>query len=227
MPRRATIIVAGGTGTRMNSTIAKQFIKIAGKPILIHTFEAFHRFDVHMELILVLHESLNDEWNALQEEFDFKIPHKVVNGGEERYHSVKNGINALSQGIELIGIHDAVRPLTSPEVIGACFKGAEQHGAAVPVVPVTDTIRQKKESTSITLPRRDLVAVQTPQCFNAHLLKSAYEAPFNTTFTDDASVVEHGGHGIELVNGHRTNIKITTPEDLLIAESFLQGGLNE
>lgn len=226
MSRRAAIIVAGGTGTRMNSTIAKQFMVIAGKPILIHTFEAFHRFDTDMELILVLHQSLNDEWNAIQKSFDFKISHKVVNGGEERYHSVKNGISALSGDVGLIAIHDAVRPLTSPYVIGACFKGAEKFGAAVPVVPVTDTIRQKKENTSVTLPRKDLVAVQTPQCFEASLLKRSYEAPFNTTFTDDASVVEHGGHPIALVDGHRTNIKITTPEDLIIAESFLQGGLN-
>lgn len=226
MPRRATIIVAGGTGTRMNSTIAKQFLSIAGKPILTHTFNAFHRFDADMELVLVLHQSLNDEWSSIQKEFNFKISHKVVNGGEERYHSVKNGLDAVSQEVELIAIHDAVRPLTSPELIAACFEGASQNGAAVPVVPVTDTIRQKKENTSITLPRKDLVAVQTPQCFEANLLKSAYAAPFITTFTDDASVVEHSGHSIALVDGHRTNIKITTPEDLLIAESFLNGGLN-
>ncbi len=220
MPRRAVILVAGGTGTRMKSKIAKQFMVVADKPVLVHTFEAFQAYDSTCQFILVLHESLSHQWEELQIQYNFKLPHTVVFGGEERFHSVLNGLNALEDDIELVAIHDAVRPLVSKETIARCFTAAIDSGASIPVIPVADTIRQITNDSSITLPRKDLVAVQTPQCFNVHLLKAAYQAGFNAHFTDDASVVEHSGHDITLVEGEKTNIKITTKEDLLIAASF-------
>lgn len=221
MPRRAVIIVAGGTGTRMKSKIAKQFMVVADKPVIIHTFQAFYSFDPDAQYILVLHESLNDEWEGLQHTYNFDIPHTVVGGGAERFHSVLNGLNALDADITSVAIHDAVRPMISQDTITRCFAGADESGAAIPVVPVADTIRQKADGSSITLPRKDLVAVQTPQCFDVALLKSAYESGFSPLFTDDASVVESCGHQVTLVEGEKTNIKITTKEDLLITASFL------
>jgi 2-C-methyl-D-erythritol 4-phosphate cytidylyltransferase len=222
MARKAVILVAGGTGTRMNSAVAKQFIPIGGKPVLMHTFDAFYRYDAGMQFILVLFRSLESEWRNLSVKYNFNIPHTIVAGGEERFHSVKNGLSALQPDIELVAVHDAVRPLVTSETIARSFDAAAKYGAAIPVIPVTDTIRRLNEGSSFTLPRNELAAVQTPQCFNRDLLVRSYELPYSTIFTDDASVVEYGGNAVHLVEGNRTNIKITTLEDLLIAEAFLK-----
>lgn len=194
---------------------------VADKPVIMHTFEAFRAYDADAQFILVLHESLSAEWASLQAQYDFAIEHTLVHGGAERFHSVLNGLNALEENVEYVGIHDAVRPMISVETIARCFEGAESSKAAIPVIPVSDTIRQIKGEQSVTLPRKDLVAVQTPQCFEVALLKSAYEAGFDPHFTDDASVIESKGHEVALVEGEKTNIKITTQEDLLITASFL------
>ncbi len=223
MSGRAVILVAGGTGTRMQSKIAKQFLLLNDRPVLIHTFEAFHRFDPKIHFVLVLFRGLENQWSDLVGKYNFDIPHQVVEGGAERFHSVKNGIDALPENIQWVGIHDAVRPLVSSETISRCFAEAEKSGAAIPVVPVTDTIRQTSNKTSKTLVRDELVAVQTPQCFSHDLIQKSYEVPFSQKFTDDASVVEHSGHAISLVEGNRTNIKITTSEDLIVARAFLHG----
>ncbi len=225
MSRRGVVVVAGGTGTRMNSSLAKQFMLVAGKPIMAHTLEVFRDFDREAQIVVVLHHSLFDTWKAICQEYQIDVPHQLVEGGAERFHSVKNGLDALDSDVSIVGVHDAVRPLVSRETIERCFSKAAEHGAAIPVTPVTDTIRQLEGSGSKTLLRSQLRAVQTPQCFALDLLKKAYETPFEPGFTDDASVVEHMGHEVILAQGNRTNIKITTPEDLYIAEAFFSGAL--
>ncbi|NEN24581.1 2-C-methyl-D-erythritol 4-phosphate cytidylyltransferase [Cryomorpha ignava] len=224
MPKRAVIIVAGGTGTRMNSKIAKQFLPLAGKPVIFHTFEAFARFDSEMQFILVLFPGLIDQWEELTKTHNFKLNHTVVLGGEERFHSVRNGLEALAPDVEIVAIHDAVRPLVSQSTISKCMEAAEKFGAAIPVLPVIDSIRKIKGSTSIPIPRHELVAVQTPQCFKTDLIKKAYQASYNIAFTDDASVAASANFAVELVEGNRTNLKITTSEDLAIAEALLAYG---
>lgn len=221
MPKKAVIIVAGGTGTRMELKTAKQFLDIGGKPILIHTFEAFATYDPSMQFILVLYPALKNEWKKIIETHQFNLPHEIVDGGEERFHSVKNGLQALSNTVEVVAIHDAVRPFVSQETIQKCMDAAQEYGAAIPVLPVTDTIREIDGTTSNTLPRHRLVAVQTPQCFKTRIVKTAYQTPFSSGFTDDASVVEATNHPIQLVTGNRTNVKITTREDLVIGEALM------
>lgn len=221
MPQRAVIMVAGGTGTRMGGNIAKQFLLLSQKPLILHTFEAFAAFDPGMQFILVLFPSLRNEWDELVAKYDFRLKHTLVSGGAERFHSVKNGLAALDLSVTHVAVHDAVRPLVSHDTIARSFAAAMEYGAAVPVVPVNDTIRLQAPDKSHTLPRHLLHAVQTPQCFERKLLLSAYELPFEDTFTDDASVVERAGHYIHLCQGNRSNIKVTTPEDMLIAEALL------
>ena len=224
MPKKAVIIVAGGTGTRMNSKIAKQFLNLADKPILIHTLEAFARYDAQMQFILVLSPELKKQWEEIAEANNFTIPHTVVDGGAERFHSVLNGLNALDPDVEIVAIHDAVRPLVSQETIKRCMDAAANSGAAIPVLPVTDTIRKTEGKSSMTIPRHKLVAVQTPQCFQTEIIKAAYQTDYDIAFTDDASVVAAANYPIELVEGNRTNLKITTSEDLAIAEALFAYG---
>lgn len=221
MPERAVIIVAGGTGTRMNSKIAKQFLPLAGKPVIFHTFEAFARFDAEMQFILVLFPGLIDQWKELAKAHNFTLKHTVVPGGEERFHSVRNGLEALATEVEIVAIHDAVRPLVSQTTIARCMDSAKKLGAAIPVLPLIDSIRKIEGNTSITIPRHELVAVQTPQCFRADLIKNAYRVDYNIAFTDDASVAASANVAVELVEGNRTNLKITTAEDLAIAEALI------
>ena len=223
MAKRAVIIVAGGTGTRMNLNTAKQFLPLAEKPVLLHTFEAFRLYDPELQFILVLYKSLHGEWRKIQKDYGFDLEHTVVEGGEERFHSVKNGIAALADDVELVAIHDAVRPFVSADTIERCFDSAAKSGATIPAVPVIDTIRRIDGDSSHTIPRNELVAIQTPQCFRTDILKKAYETEYRKIFTDDASVVEHSGQTVDIVDGNRRNIKITTREDLLIANSFLKG----
>ncbi len=226
MPKRAVIMVAGGTGTRMASKTAKQFLDLAGKPVIFHTFRAFYRFDPDLQFVLVLYPALREEWQALVRAHRFDIPHVLTHGGAERFHSVKNGLAALDKDVELVAVHDAVRPLVTAATIARSFAAAEKYGAAVPVIPVTDTIRQKENDGSKTLPRHTLVAVQTPQCFRRKVIDEAYAAEYDPVFTDDASVAERAGHYIRLCEGNRANIKITTPEDLAVSEALMASGQN-
>lgn len=224
------LIVAGGKGLRMGGDLPKQFIPLEGKPILMHTLEAFHRWDNAAELLLVLPEDHQPYWNMLCREIGCKAPHRIANGGETRFHSVRNGLQFLSEEIGnasrrnekvLIAVHDGVRPFVSPEVICACFDEAEKSGAAIPVMPMIDSLRETDENGSHPVDRSRYVAVQTPQVFRSDILLEAYEQPFTSLFTDDASVVEAAGVPVRLVTGNRENIKITTPFDLLIAQGLL------
>ena len=218
------LIVAGGRGTRMGSEQPKQFLPLAGRPILMHTIEAFDRWDNTSDLLLVLPADQRDTWQQLCEAHAFRRPHRVVSGGATRFHSVLNGLRALPATGGLIAVHDGVRPLVSPSVIAACFAAAENYGAAIPVLPMIESVRQvDADGRSHSIGREQLRIVQTPQVFRADVLRAAYLQPYDPRFTDDASVVEASGAPIHLVPGNRENIKLTTPMDLALAEVLMKG----
>lgn len=210
------IIVAGGKGLRMGGDVPKQFLPINGKPILMHTIEAFRKGLNGIEIILVLPADQHEYWQKLCKDYNFCSPELIAKGGETRFHSVKNGLALLPDDEDaVVGIHDGVRPFVSKETIQRCYATAAGGRAVVPVVPVVETIRQiLPDGKSITRPRDEYRLVQTPQTFPLVMLKKAYEQPYSETFTDDASVVEAMGEEILMVEGNRENIKITTPSDL-------------
>ena len=218
--KKYVIIVAGGKGLRMGSDLPKQFLPVAGKPVLMHTQEVFRKYDAAIQLILVLPREQQDFWKQLCREHDFDVEHRVADGGETRFYSVKNGL-ALVQAPGLVGVHDGVRPFVSVEVIRRCYDLAEQHKAVIPVVDVVETLRHLTEVGSETVSRNDYKLVQTPQVFDVELLKQAYEQEFTPFFTDDASVVEAMGVPVHLAAGNRENIKITTPFDLKVGSALL------
>lgn len=213
--RLAVIIVAGGKGLRMGGDIPKQFLVVNGKPILMHTIQRFYEFDPSMQIVVVLPKDQQTYWDGLCQQYRFSLPFTVADGGTERFHSVLNGLAAVSADAQLIGVHDGVRPYVSVEVIRRCYEAAATHGAAIPVTEVFETLRHlTPDGGSLTVPRSEYKLVQTPQVFQADLLRKAYQQPFTPAFTDDASVVEAMGHTITLVEGNRENIKITTKADL-------------
>lgn len=212
--------MAGGKGLRMGTDIPKQFLPVGGMPVLMRTINAFHNFDADMDIILVLPSDQQGYWSELCREYSFCTPHRIADGGETRFHSVRNGL-ALAADEGLIAVHDGVRPFVTAEVIERCFAEAEHKKAVIPVIPVVDTVRQLVDGGSVTVSRDLYRLVQTPQTFDAALLKEAYRQPYTPHFTDDASVVEAFGHEVTLVEGCRENIKITTQFDLKVAEAIL------
>lgn len=219
------IVVAGGTGTRMQGLIPKQFLELSGKPVIVQTLRRFIEFDPGIRVVVVMHPEYVQYWNDLLGTMDFHIPHQVVAGGEERFHSVKEGIRALGEADGVVGIHDAVRPLVSLRTIRNAYEAAAQSGAAIPVVSMNESIREVSTSGSMAVNRVAFRMVQTPQCFRLDLLRYAYEQSYKPEFTDDASVVEAAGHAIQLVEGNRENIKLTTPTDLIVAQALLDSDL--
>lgn len=212
------IIVAGGSGERMNAGIPKQFILLNSKPILMHTINAFYQA-CDIEIIVVLPESNINKWEELCKTHDFRTAHKVVYGGKERFHSVKNGLKECTNS-GLVAVHDGVRPFVDKNLIENAFSLAEQVKSAIPVIEVNETLRQIENGDSRTVERSNFRLVQTPQVFEIELLRKAYDVEYNQSFTDDASVVEHMGVKIKLIEGDRRNIKITTPSDLIIANAI-------
>ena len=221
---RYLIVVAGGKGLRMGTDIPKQFLPVKGIPILMHTIKNFHDFDSSIHIILVLPSSQIDFWNELCTRHTFDIPHIIVEGGDTRFHSVRNGLQAITEEEALVAVHDGVRPFVSHGVMANCFDTVLQKGAVVPVIPIVETLRKidtaSQDTTSTTVNRNEYCLVQTPQIFKLSLLRAAYSQPYATAFTDDASVVEAFGHSVSLVNGNRENIKVTTPFDLRLAETL-------
>ena len=220
--KKYAIIVAGGKGLRMGGELPKQFIPVAGRPVLMRTLDAFHAFDSAIEIILVLPHDHQPFWQDLCREYRFAVPHRIADGGATRFHSVQNGLALADEAEALIAVHDGVRPFVSPEVIEACYREAEAHGAVVPVIPIVETVRHLLLEGSETVSRDAYRLVQTPQTFRASLLRRAYEQPFCEAFTDDASVVENLGHAVHLVEGNRENIKLTTPYDLIVAKALVE-----
>lgn len=218
---KIAIIVAGGKGERMGTDIPKQFIVIHGKPILMHTIDAFLSYDTSLQIIIVLPQIQMDYWNELCKSYGFDIAHHIVAGGETRFQSVINGLKAV-KGAGLVAVHDGVRPLVSAATIARCYTEAEKSGNAIPVVDLVDSIRQITRNGSVSVDRTVYKLVQTPQVFEFELLNKAYEQPYSNLFTDDASVVENLGYEINLVEGNRENIKITTAFDLRLTEILLK-----
>ena len=215
--KKHIIIVAGGKGLRMGGDIPKQFLPVCGKPVLMRTLEAFHSYDASIHIILVLPVSQQDYWKQLCLEYRFELSHDIADGGETRFHSVRNGL-ALVKEEGLVGVHDGVRPFVSQKVIARCFEEAAVRKAVIPVIGVVETVRHLKENGSETVPRDQYKLVQTPQVFDVDLLRRAYQQPYVEMFTDDASVVEALGENVALVEGNRENIKLTTPFDMKLAE---------
>jgi 2-C-methyl-D-erythritol 4-phosphate cytidylyltransferase len=222
--KKIAIIVAGGTGQRMNMSIPKQFLLLQNKPILFHTMAAFKTAIPSIELILVLPKNQFDYWKDLGNQFPeihTQTPHTLVAGGETRFHSSLAGIQSIADHMGcLVAIHDGVRPLVETETIQEAFKHAEVYGNAVVAVPSKDSIRQWNEASANfeAVNREEIRLIQTPQIFRIESLIGAFSAGYQAHFTDDASVVEHAGEKIHLVAGTYSNIKITTPEDLALAE---------
>lgn len=218
---RYVVIVAGGSGLRMGSDIPKQFINLKGKPILMHTIELFAMLEPKATIILVLPQQQMLKWNELCELHSFSYDLTLVPGGATRFQSVKNGLSVVPADESLVAIHDGVRPLVSKRVIENCFEEAALKGCAIPVVRPVESVRLEEGGTSRAYNRNSVLLVQTPQVFKSTLIKECYNAPEQPYFTDDASVVEYRGYPIHTVEGNRENIKITTPFDLLIAETLI------
>lgn len=215
------IIVAGGKGLRMGTEIPKQFLEVGGLPVLMRTILCFTEYDTDINIILVLPKAQQDYWHELCDKYSFDAEYTIADGGDTRFQSVKNGLAVIPADEEgVVAVHDGVRPFVSRDVIERCYDEAEINGAVIPVLPVTDTLRDI--TTGRTVPRVNYRAVQTPQVFNLDLLRQAYDRPFEENFTDDASVVEAFGKEVKLIDGNRENIKLTTLYDLRIAELFVE-----
>lgn len=217
------LIVAGGSGTRMNSDIPKQFIELNGRPVLMHTIEIFKKYDPSVEIVLVLPREHHFMWSELCKIHRFEIKYRLAFGGPTRFDSVFNGLKLLpDEGV--VFIHDGVRPLVSTGTIENCFKTTIEKGNALPVIPATESVRIVENDRNYPADRNSVMLVQTPQTFLTTAIKKAYEQAKKKDFTDDASVLESTGEFIHLVPGNRENIKITYPADLAFAETILSRG---
>ena len=217
------IIVAGGKGTRFNSDVPKQFLELNGIPVLMHTVQAFLRYDADINIIVVLPENEIATWEKLCTKHSFNVPLILQKGGDTRFQSVKNGLEKI-EGDGLVAIHDGVRPLVGEDIIGASFRLAAAHQTAVAAVRLTDSIRMTDQVNTKAMDRSLFRLIQTPQTFNVSLIKKAYQIKEDPSLTDDASVAEKSGHVISLFEGSYQNIKITTREDLIVAEALMKSG---
>ena len=204
----------------MQSSLPKQFMILGNEPVVARTINTFAEALPGAEIVVVLPAEHIELWRSLAARFDVAV-HKCVAGGKERFDSVKRGIEALSSEVEFIAVHDGVSALVSKKLILRTVLAADEHDAVIPVVDVTDSIRRVEGEESFIVPRSELRAVQTPQVFSAELLRRAYALPYDPRFTDDASVVEMAGGRVALVEGERSNLKLTTPEDMAWAEWWL------
>ncbi len=218
--KQFAIIVAGGSGERMQSEVPKQFLEINGTPLLMISIKAFYRFNPEIKIIVALPENQISFWQQLCHKHAFNCKHQIVVGGETRYHSVKNALKKIdSEGI--VAIHDGVRPLVSQQTIQNVFKKAAEKGNGVPCIDLVDSIRSVTNNENKPADRTSFKLIQTPQAFDSKIILRAYEQPFEPSFTDDANVAEKGGQKINLVTGNRENIKITTQVDLIIASALI------
>lgn len=216
--KKFAVIVAGGNGSRMNSELPKQFIHLHQKPIMAYTINQF--LAVGCEIIVVLPK---EHFGTFKQEILHHCHSQemtLAQGGQTRFHSVKNGLDTIFEP-GLVAVHDAVRPFVSLELIQESFSTAQKKTNAIAAVGLKDSIRRLTPSGSQSKNRAEYQLIQTPQTFQTELLLEAYNQPYRDEFTDDASVFEHAGHQIHLIPGSYKNIKITTPEDLLVAKAFL------
>ena len=222
--REYALIVAGGKGKRIKSSLPKQFIELNGMPVLLHTLQAFYRYSPSLPIILVLPEDDFQTWEVIAERHHFTNQVMLQKGGETRFQSVRNGLDRIV-GEGLVAIHDGVRPLISEDIIGASFRLAAVHQTAVASVRLKESIRMTDQHTTKAMDRSQFRLIQTPQTFDLQLIRNAYKMKEDPSLTDDASVAERSGHLISLFEGSYDNIKITTSEDLIIAEALLRARL--
>lgn len=215
------LIVAGGSGSRMQSDTPKQFMKLGNKPVLLHTLEAFHKINPSIQLVLVLPAAQISLWKEIRKKFDIKIPHAIVEGGASRFQSVKQGL-ALVPPESIVAIHDGVRPFIQKRTLEQAYSVAAEKGAAIATVPLKESVRRVSGEKSKAEDRNSFCLVQTPQAFQARLIKKAYRQEENHLFTDCASVAEAAGHEVFMIAGSYSNLKITSPEDMLLAENLLK-----
>ena len=215
--KKVALIVAGGKGERMNTDIPKQFLVLNDLPILMHSLNAFSHLD---KIILVLPRAQIENWEELCKQYNFILKHTVVAGGINRFSSVKNGLAKIDEG-SIVAIHDGVRPLVSKNLINKLIGATKKGNGIIPIVAVKDSIRKAEGYKSKAVSRSNLYKVQTPQCFFASTLKDAYKQNFSLFFTDDASVLESNGGKIITIIGEEKNLKITTKEDLVLAEALI------
>ena len=219
---KAAILVAGGKGMRMGTTLSKQYLPLAGKPVLMHTLERFFQADPSLLLILVLPKEDFGYWTDLCTSQGFDLPHQLVEGGSSRFQSVKNGLMALPFQEGLVAIHDGVRPFVSEKVIQTSFEQAAEKGSAIPVVALKDSLLKIGAAVESSFQdRTHFRLVQTPQTFQLKPLLQAFAVEELAIFTDDATVYEYQGWEISLIEGNPENIKLTTPEDLAFAEFLM------
>lgn len=221
--RKYAVIVAAGSGTRLGGDVPKQFQKLTGRPVLWWSIKAFHEEDPSTEIIVVLADEWTDYWQHHFQQLpeSEKIPHIVVSGGPTRTESVKNGLYMVKKDDSLVSIHDGARPLVTHRMIEDGWAVADKEGSAIPVIPVTDSLRKKGDHGSVAVNRSDFMVVQTPQVFRTSILKKAYDLGGEDVFTDDATVVENAGFPIHLYNGDARNIKVTNPGDIQIAQVIM------
>jgi 2-C-methyl-D-erythritol 4-phosphate cytidylyltransferase len=219
--KKFAIIVAGGTGSRLGGEIPKQFLLLGGKPLLMHSIEIFYQYDPTIHIIVAMHPAYTGKWTELCAESHFMIPHQLAPGGETRFHSVRNAL-ALVSGNGLVAVHDAARPLATVDLVIRTFQSALEHGSAIPCIPVNETVRSVENGRVNLIDRASLRITQTPEVFDIALLRNAYEQPYCESFTDDGSVLEATGRRVHLVDGEPTNLKVTLPGDIEVAEVLLK-----
>jgi 2-C-methyl-D-erythritol 4-phosphate cytidylyltransferase len=225
MSKTCAIILAGGIGNRFEKDIPKQFSEVAGRPVLMHTLSVFHHCPFEVEIILVLHPEYAGFWQELIERYSFEVPHTIVSGGKERFHSTQNALAVIPEDDDaLVAIHDGVRPFVCQDVIIQAYAKAKDYGAVIPAISTVNPIRLRKDQRLVALDRTydrsDILTVQTPQVFKYGILRQAFEQEYQVAFKDDATIVEHTGREIHVIEGNRENIKITFPLDLTLAEAL-------
>jgi 2-C-methyl-D-erythritol 4-phosphate cytidylyltransferase len=219
--KKFAIIVAAGSGSRMQSAVPKQFMELKGKPVLWYTLTAFLRAYDDMQVILVLPPAHIEHGLAIAAATGQDARIRITSGGETRFHSVKNGLSMAAED-SIVFVHDAVRCLVSVDLIHRCYEHAVAHGNAVPAIHATDTIRIDNGNGPVQVDRNKVYVIQTPQTFRVGQLKPAFDQPYKESFTDEAAVAEAAGIKIHIVQGETSNIKLTRPADLLMAEALLK-----
>ncbi len=225
MTNKYVIIVAAGNGSRMGATLPKQFMLLQEYPVIFHTIRQFIHYSENIRVVVVLNQANVLYFEDLCRQYQFHFPVQLVVGGETRFHSVKNGLNAIADNTALVAIHDAARPLVSNDTIQRAFQKANESGAAVPVVPLNESLRELSGNENKAVSRENYRIIQTPQCFQVDLIKKAFETDYSPEFTDDATVMEKAGYQIQLVEGNPENIKLTVPSDFQLAEAILKNRL--
>ena len=215
------LIVAGGNGSRFGDEVPKQFVLIKGKPLLLHTINAFLCVDQSFKLVLVLPENMLEHWKLVSKKYHFTHDHLIVSGGINRKLSVMAGLEHIPDN-SMVAIHDGVRPLVSEKLIKTGFKLAQEKGSAIPVIAITDSVREVVGNSSRVVNRENLRQVQTPQFFHSEKIKDAYFKAGDKNYSDDASVYENVCNEVCLFSGERENIKITYPVDLISVEALLK-----